>query len=66
MTEDEARKYFNRHARYVPDSPEGRGYKYAIRQSPTATVSFFADDTLELWDKFWAAANPAPEADSQL
>ena len=54
MDEKEARKYFNREARYFEGGlPPDRRRQYAIRP-PGGGHTIAAEATDELWNKFWA------------
>ena len=53
----QAHAYFDIYARHVPDAPEGQGHRYYIRfPDPVQGVAIWSDDTMDLWDRFWAKA----------
>ena len=55
MREQQARTYFYEYARYMPDAPEG--HAYCIRfPNPIRGEAIWSDDTMDLWDRFWAKA----------
>ena len=60
MNEKEARRYFNRYARYYEGGlPPDRRVQYAI-VPPMGGHGIYAEDTAELWNRFWAAVQPTP------
>ena len=62
MTEKEARRYFNRAARYYERGLPPTRERYAIHL-PNGTM-VVADSTAVLWDRFWEAIAEAEKGDA--